>query len=346
MIMSSIAYNCLPTIVGSMPHTDPQKACELVARYLKDIPAWPQLPRRSFLENMYVQYSEGFPGLVIEGDHIHVDTAGDYHQQLEGLYAAYLEDDFDRFPVGRDRAAGLYEFLALDKLEPRAVKGQVTGPLSWGLTITDESRRSILYHDVLGDAIPKFLKLKAAWMEKELARVSKNTIVFLDEPIMASYGSIVAAGPFSKPEKIAGMIDEVFEGIQGLKGLHCCGNTDWSVLLKTGLDILNFDAYNYAESVGLYPDEIKSFLARGGCIAWGIVPNEEGPVGQEAIASLRDRLEEAMAPFTRDGVRFRDLAAQSLLTPSCTLASLSEEGSERALELLTGLSEEMRKRYI
>jgi methionine synthase II (cobalamin-independent) len=344
--MPSIDFNCLPTIVGSMPHTDPARACELVVRYLRDIPAWPQLPRRSFLENMYAQYSEGFPGVVVEGDRIHIDTAGDFQKPLEELYAAYLADDFSPFPIGPDHAAGLHAFLAMEGLNPLAVKGQVTGPLSWGLTVTDQDRRSILYHEVLGDAVPKLLKLKAAWMEKELSRISKNTIIFVDEPMMASYGSIVAAGPFSKPGKIAEMIDEVFAGLQGLKGLHCCGNTDWSVLLRTRLDILNFDAYNYAESVSLYPDEIKRFLGRGGGIAWGIVPNEPGPVGGETIASLRDRLEEAMAPFTRYGVRFRDLAVQSLLTPSCTLASLDEDGSERALELLVGLSEEMRKRYI
>jgi hypothetical protein len=50
--MSNTEFNCLPTITGSMPHTDPQKACALITRYLKDIPAWPQLPKRSFLENM------------------------------------------------------------------------------------------------------------------------------------------------------------------------------------------------------------------------------------------------------------------------------------------------------
>ena len=93
---------------------------------------------------------------------------------------------------------------------------------------------------------PSCSKLKAAWQEKELKKISKKTIIFLDEPYMAAYGSSVAAGAFSRPEKIAEMIDEVFEGISGLKGIHCCGNTDWSVLLKTKLDILNFDAYNYA----------------------------------------------------------------------------------------------------
>ena len=50
-----------------------------------------------------------------------------------------------------------------------------------------------------------------------------------------------------------------------------------------------------------------------------------------------------MAPFTRDGVRFKDLLAHSLLTPSCTLASLDEEAAARALELLAGLSARMRE---
>ena len=344
--MSSIEFDCLPTIIGSMPHTDPHKACALIAHYLKDIPAWPQLPQRSFLENMYVQCSEGFPGVVIEGDRIYVDTSKDIQKPLEELYTAYLENDIDRYPTSPDYAAGLHAFLAQTGLSPPAVKGQVTGPLSWGLTVTDENRRAILYDDVLGDAIPKLLRLKAAWQERELAKISKNTIIFVDEPYMAAYGSSISSGPFSSPEKIAEMIDEVFEGISGLKGLHCCGNTDWSVLLKTSLDILSFDAYNYAESVSLYPVEIKKFLDRGGVIAWGIVPNDGESVGKETVSGLKDRLEEAMAPFTRNGVRFRDLIARCLLTPSCTLTPLSEEACDQALELLTVLSNDMRKRYI
>jgi hypothetical protein len=343
--MSDTEFNCLPTIIGSMPHTDPAKACSLITRYLKDIPAWPQLPRRSFLENMYVQYSQGFPGVVVDINRIYVDTAGDHTKALETLYQAYLENDAGNFPIGRDYAAGLYSFLEQPGLKPMAVKGHVAGPLSWGLTVTDESKRSILYHEVLGDAVPKLLKLKAAWQEQELRKISKKTITFVDEPIMASYGSVVASGPFARPEKIAGMVDEVFEGISGLKGIHCCGNTDWTVLLKTRLDILSFDAYNYAESIGLYPDEIRKFLERGGAIAWGIVPNNADPVGKESVASLKDRLEEAMAPFTRNGLSIKDIFRQSLLTPSCTLMPLGEEGAEKALELLTDLSAGMRRRY-
>ncbi len=337
-------FNCLPTIIGSMPHTDARDACALITRYLKDLPAWPQLPRRTFLENMYAQYSEGFPNVVIEGDRIYVDTAADYQTPLEALYAAYLAEDADKFAISPDYAAGLYAFLDLDNLNPLAVKGHVTGPLSWGMTVTDQNKRAILYDDILGDAVPKLLRLKAAWQEQQLMKLCRNTITFVDEPYMASYGSSVAAGPFSSAGKVAEMIDEVFAGIRGLKGIHCCGNTDWSVLLNTKLDILNFDAYSYAESISLYPEQIKKFLARGGVIAWGIVPNQVTEVGGETVASLKDRLEEAVAPFTRHGIPFKDILAQSLLTPACGLTHLDGDGVAAVLELLTDLSEKMREK--
>jgi methionine synthase II (cobalamin-independent) len=117
------------------------------------------------------------------------------------------------------------------------------------------------------------------------------------------------------------------------------------VILKTKLDILSFDTYNYAESVSLYPDEIKKFLGRGGAIAWGIVPNGAESLNKESVTSLKDRLEEAIAPFTRHGLRFKEIVSQSLLTPGCGLATLTEEASEKALELLADLSQDMRRRY-
>jgi hypothetical protein len=62
--MKDARFGCLPTMIGSMPHTDPVKAYALLSRYLKDIPAWPQLPRRSFREGMCCQFSQGMPGVV------------------------------------------------------------------------------------------------------------------------------------------------------------------------------------------------------------------------------------------------------------------------------------------
>jgi len=342
--MPYIEFGCLPTIIGSMPHTDPAEACSQVTRYLKDIPAWPQLPNRSFLENMYAQFSQGFPCVVIREDSIYVDRSQDLDKPLEQLYAAYLENDISKYSISPEYAAGLHSLLALKGLSPRAVKGQITGPITWGLTVTDEERRSVLYDDVLADAVTKLLRLKAAWQEKELKKISPNTIIFVDEPYMSAFGSVSMS--LSK-ERIINLLEEVFAGISGIKGVHCCGNTDWSILLATSTNIVSFDAYNYAQSLSLYPSEVKEFLERKGAIAWGIIPNDEQSLAKESVASLKDRLEEAMAPFTRKGIRFKQLIEQGLLTPSCGLASLAtKEASARALELLAELSETIRKRYL
>ena len=339
-------FGCRPTIIGSMPHTDPQEACAHITHYLKDIPAWPQLPKRAFLENMYAQYSQGFPGVVIKEDEkkIYVDSSQDTAQSLERLYAAFLENDADKYPVGPEYAAGLYRFLSLPNLSPLLVKGQVTGPVTWGLTVTDDTGKSILYDDVLGDAVPKLLKLKAAWQEKQLKQICRDTIIFVDEPYMSAFGSVSV---MLSREKVISLLEEVFSGISGLKGIHCCGNTDWSLIMDTTVDILSFDAYNYAQSLNLYPAEVKKFLDRGGAVAWGIVPSDEGSIANESAASLKDRLEEAMAPFTRQDIRFRQLIEQGLLTPSCGLGSIATvEAAVRALELLAELSVMIRKRYL
>ena len=342
--MPTNEFNCLPTAIGSMPHTDTATACAAVTRCLKDIPCWPQLPKRSFLENMYAQYSQGFPGVVLKEDSIYIDHSQDLTQPLEELYAAYLDNNADKYPIGPDYAAGLHRFLSLTDLSPLAVKGQITGPVTWGLTITDQSRKAIIYDELLGDAVPKLLKLKAAWQEKALSRISPDTIIFVDEPYMSAFGSI--SMNLSK-EQIISLLEEVLSGISGLKGIHCCGNTDWSVLLDTSVDIISFDTYDYAQSLSLYPEEVKKFLDRNGTIAWGIVPNDEESLVRESVASLKDRLEEAIAPFTRKDIRFKQLLAQGLLTPSCGLASLStEDAADRALELLAELSREIRKRYL
>ena len=342
--MPNLEFGCRATIIGSMPYKDPAEACRIITRFLKDIPIWPQLPNRSFKENMYAQYSEGFPGAVVEDNKIYVKRAADSTKALEELYTADIANDSDKFPISPDYAAGLYEFLSLPGLSPLAVKGHVTGPVSWGLTVTDENRRSILYDDTLADAAARLLRLKASWQEKKLREISRNTIIFVDEPYMSSFGSAFVA---VSREKVIALLNEVFSGISGIKGIHCCGNTDWPVLLQTDAQILSFDAYNYAKSLSLYPKEVKEFLdKKKGAIAWGIIPNESKTLAKETVASLKDRLEEAVAPFTRSGIPFRQLLEQSLLTPSCGLASLTGEEVERVLELLTELSMRIRQRHL
>lgn len=336
-------FSCRPVVIGSMPHTDPVAACQALLRYLPDIPTWPQLPRRSYAENMYVQYSEGLPGahVDLEKESIYVDRSGSFDEQAEALYTAFAERDLKPFAISRSRAAGLHAFLETATGGRVAVKGQVTGPISMGLCVTD-GQRYIVYDETLADVMARHLAMKAAWQEEQLRRISGRTIIFVDEPYLTSLGTSFVSLPW---ENVAALLEETLSGISGFRGLHCCGNTDWSQLLSLPIDILSFDTYTYVGAMGVYPKEGSDFIRAGGSIAWGIVPNEADIVAKETVASLRDRLGEAIAPLTRDGIPFKQVLQHSLLTPSCGLASLSVDAADLVLELLADLSAALRQQY-
>jgi methionine synthase II (cobalamin-independent) len=339
---ANLEFGCLPTGIGSVPDTDPEAACAAIMTYFPDIPFWPQLPRRSPKENMVVQFSEGFPGTVTEGDKVHIEPSADFEGEAEQIYIDCDQDNAQKYSVSREYSAGLHAFLS-QAGSNRLIKGQVTGPITWGLTVTRQDGLGILYDDTLAETAAKFLRLKASWQETILREVSPNPIVFVDEPYLVSLGSVFTPIP---EEKVPFLLEETLKGIKGIKGLHCCGNTNWSVVLDLAIDILSFDAYNYASSLATHADKVKLFLMRGGAIAWGIVPNDQDTLATESLPSLRDRLEEAMAPFSGNGVAFKQIIAQGLITPSCGLDALSLEAANQALELTAKLSSELRARYV
>jgi methionine synthase II (cobalamin-independent) len=272
-----------------------------------------------------------------------VDRSRDLTGPLEQFYTEYFAGDFSRYSISGEYAAGLHKFLALENLSPRAVKGHVTGPVSWGMVIVDETGKPIIYDETFADVVPKFLQLKASWMENTLRELCKDTIIFIDEPYMTAFGSV---GMQLTREQVISLLNETLAGVKGLKGVHCCGNTDWSILLSTPVDIINFDAYNYASSLAIYPREVKKLIERGGAVAWGIVPTDAPSILKESVASLKDRLEETMSPFTRHGIPFRTLVEQGLLMPACGLPSVEEAVAERALQLTVELSQWVRRRYL
>jgi hypothetical protein len=292
---------------------------------------------------MYVQFSEGFPGIVVEENRIYVDRTRDLSTDLERLYRAYLENDVDAYEVSADYAAGLALWLQVECDSCRAVKGQVTGPISWGLTVVDQDRRPVLYDEVLADAVAKHLRLKAAWQEARLRRLYPTTIMLVDEPYMSSFGSAYVA---VTRDQVLTLLEEVLGGLRGLKGIHCCGNTDWSLVLSTSVDILSYDTYDYADSLSLYAGEVRDFLERGGIIAWGVVPRDLEKLADETTESLVDRLHQAMKPLVSKGIALDDLLGASLVSPCCGLGTLSLDDAERALALTAGVSREMRRRYV
>ena len=85
--------------------------------------------------------------------------------------------------------------------------------------------------------------------------------------------------------KLGEVIDAVHaEG--AIAGVHCCGNTEWPILMDAGVDIINFDAFDYGETILLYPDNFKAHLKAGKLLAVGIVPTNSAKIHAQTVDSL------------------------------------------------------------
>lgn len=334
------------TAVGSFPHTEGDDLSDKLVTSL-DIPCWPQLPRRSFRESMYVQYGPSLPAIKLDCTRgkLFFDTTGDISTELEGFYSHYLADDLSVFALSPEYACGFFSLLnTLPETPGTWAKGQVTGPISFGLTVTDQDLRPSLYNELLADPIVKNMAMNARWQIRQLKEHRPNVIIVVDEPYLAAFGSAYIS---LSRERAIDMLNEVFEAIHqegAITGIHCCANTDWSLLMSTSVEILNLDAYGYLENLALYPAELRAFLDRGGVIAWGIVPNND-----DILATTPNKLAQRLyrgfkliqekAAGRGIGISVDELASKSLLTPSCGLGPGTVQIADRALDMLVQTGE-------
>ena len=326
-------FDFLATGVGSLPFRDATEACALIFQHMPEVPHCPQLPRANAIKGMIEQFAEGMPGVASENDRVFVRPFEPY-DEWERFYTRYEEADLDYFSISPERAQGLHAFL--DELPrrttPRYVKGQVTGPITLGLALKDESGAAIFFNQDLQDMLVKLVGMKARWQAMMFQRALPDveTLVFIDEPTLSSYGS---AFMNVSREAVVTALRQVIEQVPGLRGVHICGNTDWSMVMEIGLDVIDFDAYNYLSSFVIYPSELKKYLEGGGGIGWGIVPTDEEALREADSSQLAQRVKEAMDGLVRDGVAQELLRANSIITPTCGAASLSEAAARKAYQL-------------
>ncbi len=189
----------------------------------------------------------------------------------------------------------------------------------------------------------KGLAMKAVWQIEALKPFAKPVIIFIDEPAMESLGSAFSAvSAETVGEKLNEIIDAIHEA-GGIAGIHCCGNADWPMLFRTRIDIVNFDAFGYLDKVLLYPEDIRQFYARGGALAWGIVPTG-AYTGAETAQGLLEKLLGGMNRLASAGVDRAAMLRQCIVTPSCGMGSLTPEQAEAILRLLGDISRELKIR--
>jgi hypothetical protein len=337
----TIPGNLLTTAMAVMPHRDVDRALQVALSM--DVPFWPQLPLYSYHEDMYVQASEHFPGIILDLEKRALRFSMEkFTAELEDTLAHFEEPEY--FDVSETYSVVYSRFLTLDLSDRPAIRGQLEGPISFGFNVLDQDDRPILFDDTLR---PFMLEFMAKRVNAQLARLTKrnpNAFMFIDEPglqflfsAMTGYSDMAAKGD----------MELFFSMIQRPRGVHLCGNPDWDFLLGLDLDILSLDVYSNGEVFASYAESIKKYLERGGFLVWGIVPTNFEPFEAENSDSLEKRLEDVWYILGKGGIDLEFLLSRSLLSPAtcCLVNPDGEKTVEEAFKVINRLSKRLREKY-
>lgn len=337
-----LSGQALTTAMGILPHTNLPEAQKLALSL--DIPFWPQLPRFRFREDMYAQFAEHLPGVIVDEENQRLHFS---HERFTQELDEYLEasGDPDYFALSEESSAAFNGFLAQDLSSYKMVHGQTVGPISFGLKICDEERKPMIYNDFVREILYDFLAHKITWQYNQLKQVHPNPFVWLDEPGLEMIFNSLSA----YTSEVAQMEYRAFlSKLPGPKGVHLCGNPDWSFLLKADIDILSVDAFSWGHIFVRYVDEVKEFLDRGKIISWGIIPTLTSELSMETTESLTNRLLDLWKFLNQYGLDDRLIFDRSWLAPSrcCLINSDGTASIDHSFALLREISQNLRSRFV
>ena len=337
----SFQAGCKCTAMGILAHTDIDRAQNLALSM--DIPFWPQLPKISYYEDMYVQASENFPGIVvdIEAKHIFLDTTKFYEDLM--TYAEHQPTD-TVFDISTTYSKVYHAFLALDLKRYPAIRGQNIGPISFGLSICDENKRPIIYNDDVRTILFEVFRNKINMQYHKLKSKNENSFMWIDEPGLEILFTSITGYP---SEKAHSEVADFLATIDGVKGIHLCGNPDWNFLLTSNIDMLSFDAYLRGEIFAKYTEQVQQFLEQGRIISWGIVPTYIEILEQETVENLTEKLESHWRVLESENLDCQTIAEQSLIAPAtcCLMNPDGAETVETAYRMVREISERLKEKY-
>lgn len=313
-----------PSAIGSLPHVDALAAASDALRLTPELAVAPQLPARHPREGMLAQVVTGVPGVQVgeDGWRLSVDRRR-------------LAVPAEPLPLDDEAWAGTRTFLALAAASGHAgpVKLQVAGPLTVGLALLHAGARPAKAFAVAATVVRQRVRSVLALAAEFLP--GSPVVFVLDEPGLTAFvHDGFPLGPEETIDLLSGGLAAATGGGAAMAGIHCCGPTDWRMVLHAGPDLVSFPV---DASVGDDAAGLSAFLDRGGVVAWGAVPTDR-PLGDREDAHWR-RLTELWCDLSRNGCDPLLLRTQAIITPACGLAHHRTAQVEPIFRLVRRLSE-------
>ncbi len=342
--------NLMPITPSSWPHKETGHVFDLVLGHQPAVLSLATFPKLMHL-GAGREY-EGMPCLVVDRERkkVYFDTSdpGRVEAGLTAFYEHYMADDVEHFAITEGASPGLYELL--DRLRDydwsgRSIMLTLNGPISFGMRTTDEQDKPIFYNEAFRDVVVKTLIMKARWLYAQTTQAAPGSSVMLrfTEPLLSLYGTSFASLP---RQDVMDCLNPCLKAIPGVGAVHCCANIDWPLLMDTEVDVIDFDAFEFADKLCLYPKELQDYLDRGGMLAWGLVPSNNDKISGETVESLLARFDRGLAAWEAHGLRREQVLASSYIISSCSLATMTEELAERAFNYTHEVSARLRAQYL
>ena len=320
-----------PTAVGSLPHDDAVAAATDALALQPELPVAPQLHRRHPLEGMLAQVAAGMDGVAVGEDGWRLDI--DRRRVGPGDVEAPLD------PSAFGSACTFLDVAAAAGHDGRPVKVQLTGPVTLGLALLDGGVRNAKAWSLAATVVRGRVKALLAAVASALP--ASPVVLVLDEPGLTAYPT--PGFPLGAEDTI----DLLSSGLAAagadhvVAGVHCCGPTDWRLVLHAGPDLVSLpvDAAVGDDAAGL-----SGFLDRGGWISWGAVPTDR-PLGDREEVHWR-RLNTLWGELSRNGCDPTRLRMQALVTPACGLAHHHPSQVEQVYGLVRRMAERVQDQAI
>ena len=277
------------------------------------VPYLPQLPNRHPEERMLVQWGDGICGCgAIDGS----------------IGLGYGE------PVGpRAEAFGgadtLLEVLGDDVPE---LKTQATGPvtLAVGLLAAGHPGDGLL--DCVATSLMGRVDEHVAWLASRLPHTD-FTLIF-DEPGLS--GLLVPGFPITR-EQAGRVLRKVLNAAPARAGIHCCADTDWSVVVSARPSLISWDINALGAAFLEHAEAIAAATWEGTGFIWGVVPTQSQPLP----ADLEVRLQRIVGRLVMSGAKMAGLLEGAMFSPGCGLAGLTKGQAEIVARTVIRLAEEL-----
>lgn len=333
--------------LGILPHKNINAVVDIVEKYFPESPFWAQLPNFAPIEGQFLQYLSQIPGIkndLLKKRHYLDTTSYLYKTRSLEILKDYEELSLSVLKKYRPNSVFFDNFLRIiENNKPEYAKGQIFGPLSIGLLLTDEKGVPVIENGKCMDIIIKALCLQIISQICEMKSVlpSVNPYIFVEEPeiskIFASEKPIYSR---KKTLSILKMVAKAIKDNGGIPVFHSNHCMDWSLPIDAGFEVLSFNAES--EFVTLLNSNIKldKYLNAGKKLAWFIMPTDKEELLHTNIYNLFSRYLESlnrMKDFYK--VHKSLILNNSIVTVGMDSSSFTEATSEKSIVLGRALAD-------